>query len=111
MAAAAATLNQTIDLEDDEDDLDNELIDALIDDEDESVQKEPSFSLIPAVAGVVRAKLDPLRSARRAYEYIHGVGWVLEMYYGGACLDYGYHFQYSPREHNQGIAAQSIRRR
>ena len=104
-AAAAATLNQTIDLEDDEDDPDNELIDALIDDEDESVQKEPSFSLIPGVAGVVRAKLDPLRSARRAYEYIHGVGWVLEMYYGGACLDYGYHFQYSPREHNQGIAA------
>ena len=103
-AAAAATLNQTIDLEDDEDAPGDELIVALIDDK-EVVQKAPSFSLIPGVAGVVRAKLDPLRSARRAYEYIHGVGWVLEMYYTGACLDYGYHFQYSPREHNQGIAA------
>ena len=63
------------------------------------------FSTIPGVAGVVRARLDPKRSARRAYEYVHGVGWVLEMYYSGACLDYGYHFQYSAKEHNEGIAA------
>ena len=27
------------------------------------------------------------------------------MYYSGACLDYGYHFQYSSKEHNAGIAA------
>ena len=67
--------------------------------------REGSFSTIPGVAGVVRAMLDPKRSARRAYEYVHGVGWVLEMYYGGACLDYGYHFQYSSKEHNAGIAA------
>ena len=67
--------------------------------------REIAFSTIPGVAGVVRAKLDPVRSARRAYEYVHGVGWVLEMYYSGACLDYGYHFQYSSKEHNQGIAA------
>ena len=67
--------------------------------------REGTFSTIPGVAGVVRAKLDPKRSARRAYEYVHGVGWVLEMYYSGACLDYGYHFQYSSKEHNQGIAA------
>jgi hypothetical protein len=67
--------------------------------------REGNFSTIPGVAGVVRAMLDPKRSARRAYEYVHGVGWVLEMYYGGACLDYGYHFQYSSKEHNAGIAA------
>ena len=67
--------------------------------------REGSFSTIPGVAGVVRAMLDPKRSARRAYEYVHGVGWVLEMYYAGACLDYGYHFQYSSKEHNAGIAA------
>ena len=67
--------------------------------------REIAFSTIPGVAGVVRAKLDPVRSARRAYEYVHGVGWVLEMYYSGACLDHGYHFQYSSKEHNQGIAA------
>jgi hypothetical protein len=77
------------------------------DDADDPPQRarEIAFSTIPGVAGVVRAKLDPVRSARRAYEYIHGVGWVLEMYYSGACLDYGYHFQYSSKEHNQGIAA------
>ena len=67
--------------------------------------REGNFSTIPGVAGVVRAMLDPKRSARRAYEYVHGVGWVLEMYYSGACLDYGYHFQYSSKEHNAGIAA------
>lgn len=37
----------------------------------------------PGVAGVVRARRDPLRSVGRAYEYLHGVGWVLEMYYSG----------------------------
>ena len=67
-------------------------------------EREKSPSHHP-VAGVVRAKLDPVRSARRAYEHVHGVGWVLEMYYSGACLDHGYHFQYSSKEHNQGIAA------
>ena len=67
--------------------------------------REGNFSTIPGVAGVVRAMLDPKRSARRAYEYVHGVGWVLEMYYSGARLDYGYHFQYSSKEHNAGIAA------
>ena len=42
---------------------------------------------VPGVGGVVRARLDPMRSVRRAYEYIHGVGWVLEMYYnGGVCV-------------------------
>ena len=56
-----------------------------------------------AVNGVMRAHADPARSTRRAYEYIHGVGWVLEMYYSGACMDYGYHFQYSPQEQNQRL--------
>ena len=80
-AAAAATLNQTIDLGM------TRTTRTMSSSMRSSTMKMKVFRRSPLFAhprepGVVRAKLDPLRSARRAYEYIHGVGWVLEMYYG-----------------------------
>lgn len=52
---------------------------------------------------------DNLRSTRRAYEYIHGVGWVLEMYYSGTCMDYGYNFQHLPRARRHVVPASTAR--
>jgi hypothetical protein len=55
---------------------------------------EPRVANVAGVGGVLRASADPQQSTRRAYEYVQAVGWVLEMYYAGACLDYGYNFVY-----------------